>query len=341
MLCITYACDDNYALQTAVSIESLYENNESVEGLDTYVFDDGITEGNKARLDYIAKKYHRKIFFIDSMKIIEEIRKIGCISNVDNSSLSTYVRIFFRDYIDESKYDRMLYIDADTIITGSIGELESIEMNKTIAAVIDLMPQEYKEIIGLGDSCYYNCGVLLFNLKSWKEGAYQEKLANHLNNIYHDYLYADQDLINIVLKGQIMTLPLKYNYFPFYGELDEKYVKLIMGDRNRYYDINERMNLTKENISIIHLVYSVLDRPWFEKNLNPYNELWDEYVKKTGWEKPIKKKRKPYSRTRILQMLYKMGLINTVIAYQTARNHKAIKSAAKRYRQIGVAYRRI
>lgn len=244
MFCVCYASDDNYALQTAVSIISLYENNRDMESIDTYVFDDGIKEVHKRYLKNIGDTYKRNIMFIDSKSIIDTVQRIGCVSNVDNASLSTYVRIYFQEYIGK-EYDRLLYIDADTIITGSIIELTKRLMCKPVAAVIDIMSQEYKKIIKMEKNYYYNCGVLLIDVAQWKQEKCQDRISNHLLNFYHDYLYADQDLLNIVLKDEIETLSMKYNYFPFYGDLEEKYLCKFLGGNKMYYTEQERLAIPK------------------------------------------------------------------------------------------------
>lgn len=61
----------------------------------------------------MAEGYSVAITFIDTSSIIKKIKETGLISNVDNASLSTFVILFIQDYIP-SKYDKVLYIDADT-----------------------------------------------------------------------------------------------------------------------------------------------------------------------------------------------------------------------------------
>ncbi len=147
MFCVCYTCDNNYALQVGVAIYSLYENNCDLDALDTVIFSDKISPENKQKLLDIAKQFGRQLSFVESEQIIEYIKSKGIVASVDDGALSTYVRLFIGSYIDE-KYDRLIYIDADTITLGSIRELVEVELKKPVAAVIDIMSEAYKQLIG-------------------------------------------------------------------------------------------------------------------------------------------------------------------------------------------------
>lgn len=332
MFAICYACDNNYVPQVSVSIKSLLINNSSIE-TEIFIFADNISYKNKELLSKLAEGYSTVITFIDTSSIIKEIKETGLISNVDNASLSTFVRLFIQDYIP-SKYDKVLYIDADTMIVGSISELIAIESNRPVSAVIDIMPRYYKNIIGLNDCYYFNCGILLINMCLWREKACEQRILRHISNRYNKYLYADQDVINIVLNDEIDILPLKYNFFPFYGEIEYKNLISYIGSSD-YYTEAEFLSAQTEPV-IIHLVYSVFDRPWFEGNLNKYSNQWDEFIAQTDWKQYKKKKRKIFSRTKLLQFIYQVFGEKKVINIQSRRNVKIFNKAKLQYERDGM-----
>ncbi len=77
--------------------------------------------------------------------------------------------------------------------------------------------QAVKESIGLGeDDPYYNSGVLLTDLKQWREQEVQKKLLDFWKSKGGKLFASDQDVINGTLKGQIYTLMPRYNFFTNY-----------------------------------------------------------------------------------------------------------------------------
>lgn len=334
MNAICYACDDNYALQVAVSLKSLCENGNLDNDDMVFILGDNLCERSIKYLQTVSEKSDRKLEFIDTQDVIEEIKNSGLISNVDNASLSTYVRLFIEKYIP-AIYRNVLYIDADTIILKPINDMLQFEMDKTAYAVVDIMPEKYKSIINLTERYYFNCGILLIDMDKWRNNRCEQRILNHINSIYCKYLYADQDVINIVLKDEIGVLPLKYNVFPFYSELEYDCLCDYMGGGQYYYSKDQYLAAQNSPV-IVHLVYSVEDRPWFEGNLNKYNDVWWEYVRRTPWSDFISKKRKLYSRTKIMQYIYRVFGAKSVIRIQKQLNERAFSKAKSRYEMDGI-----
>ena len=77
--------------------------------------------------------------------------------------------------------------------------------------------QAVKETIDLGEEDpYYNSGVLLVDLKQWREQEIQKKLLGFWKSKGGKLFASDQDVINGTLKGQIHTLMPRYNFFTNY-----------------------------------------------------------------------------------------------------------------------------
>lgn len=327
MFCVCYTCDNNYALQVGVAIYSLYENNQDLDALDTVVFSDRISADNQQKLLDIAKQFGRKLSFVESEKIIEYIKDKGIIASVDDGALSTYVRLFIGSYIDD-KYDRLIYIDADTITLESLRELTEVELKKPVAAVIDIMPEEYKQRIGFQNDYYFNCGVLVIDMIRWKKGNYESRLLQRVEQTIGKFMFGDQDVFNVVLKGDIQVLPLQYNFFPFYGEIQYENLIWFIGGKENYYSKEQFAEAGKQP-AIIHLVYSVADRPWMKGNLNHFQDRWREYVAKTPWKTYTERSRKVYSRTKIHQLIYKIFGEKAVLMTEKRRHMKKIKAWEK------------
>ena len=75
-----------------------------------------------------------------------------------------------------------MYLDCDTVVLQSLKHLwkEKIWKEKIVGAVMEpTIYQAVKESIGLGeDDPYYNSGVLLTDLKQWREQGSPKKLLD-------------------------------------------------------------------------------------------------------------------------------------------------------------------
>ena len=72
---ILYACDNNYAPYTGISMYSLFENNRDIPHICVYLVEDNVNEENKARWQGLAEAYGRELVLIDATNIDEMIGK--------------------------------------------------------------------------------------------------------------------------------------------------------------------------------------------------------------------------------------------------------------------------
>ena len=196
------------------------------------------------------------------------------------SSYAAYSRFFIADDLPDY-IDKILYIDCDTCVVSSLEDLFNINIdNYVLAGVLDILPSSHKKHINFtSQDMYYNSGVLLFNCKKWKEEGYTHKIYNHISSIESMYSFHDQDLINIICKNKIFTLPPEYMVFYPEYTWGYEYLNFLNEIDCKYYNDMQLKNAINNPI-IIHYVDSIVGRPWYENNINNFASYWLNMLEK-------------------------------------------------------------
>lgn len=150
-----------------------------------------------------------RVFFINMNNIKIPISNDNPNANTIFSSF-TLVRCYLPRLLPN--HSRVLWIDVDTCITGSLKELENLDLNnKAVAGVMENhqpvpgAPTDFKGV-------YINAGVLLMNLDFIRERKFEDEWLRLLNT--RVFNYPDQDAINLACNGYITYLNVDYNYSP-------------------------------------------------------------------------------------------------------------------------------
>ena len=237
MINIVYASDDNYVPFLAVAITSVCENNNVP--ITIYVLDNNISDKNKQFLKTYEERYEKiVIVFIECSNLEEKLdlsqtQTEGLLS----MNITTYSRLFISSLLPDAM-EKVLYLDCDALVLDSLEELWSIDVSDYMCAgVDDPAPIPLKESIGLcAEDTYVNAGVLLINLKRWRETNIDFQFLEFLKEYYGKSINHDQGIINGVLKNQILKINPKFNLMAyFYGFKDVKTV-LKWNGCTHYYD---------------------------------------------------------------------------------------------------------
>ena len=259
---IFYAIDDSYAKFVAVSIKSLIMNANNNYNYDINVIYENLSEENAEKL---------KSLETDNVKIIltEMNQNLSMITDKLGNRLREYtftLTIFFRLFIPVMfpKYDKCIYIDADTVIPGDISRLynEDLEDNY-LGCIVDkstidneILASYFEEVVGIPRDKYINSGVLLMNSKKLRELKIDEKFLDLYTKYGFDVIAPDQDYINSMCYGHIKYLSDIYDAMP------------------------NPNNKEVENPVIIH--YNLFLKPWQYENVQYYDYFW-KYAKFTPY----------------------------------------------------------
>lgn len=259
--------NDAYAQHCAVLLASLFENNKDVD-LTIHVFSFSLNEESQDKLRNITKSYNQEI----SIQIIN--KPIFELPNLNNHYISaeTYIRLFAALYLDSS-IDKILYLDVDMVVVGSIKELLSLDLsNKLIGAIMDSPEKGRNQRLNIPNKYgYFNAGVLLINLKKWREENYTQKCIDYICKNASLIVQHDQDVLNALAFNQWLRIDFKWNmlntFFLYPPRIDS--------------GLRETLNKSKNDTRIVHFSGGV--KPWTAWTRHPYSHKYYEYIDFTPW----------------------------------------------------------
>lgn len=277
MMNIVYTVNDAFIQQLATGICSVCENNVD-EDIMFYVISDGITDTNKQKLTEFVNRYDKQISIIELGNISDYLDFSFDIVGWNSIVLARLVL----SKLLPSTVERVIYLDGDTMVRGSLIELWETDMGDCIlgAAVEPTANHARKISLGISDDApYYNAGVLLINLDRWRENCAEERILSYYKS-HEGRLFAnDQDAINGELKNEIYNLSIVYNFCNSYRFYPYRTLVKIMRPCE-FISIDEYKRCIQNPI-IIHFLGE--ERPWRIGNKNPFTPEYFEYWNKTPW----------------------------------------------------------
>lgn len=289
MLNVVFASDDNYASFLSIAMNSLLMHNENdFDKINIYVLDDGISENNKNKIQKIITNYSATLTFIETKNLNEmDITILGLKRNLNNSSLTTYARLFLSSLLPKN-INKVLYLDCDSLIVDSFKEIWDLDLsNYPCAAVIDGTNTAVKEKLGFSrDEYYINAGVLLINLKKWREDKIEEQFIQFMTDNQNKFYQHDQGIINNIFRNQIKIIEPKYNLQSYYQILDYDIARKFLCTETEYYT-KEIVDYARKNPVFLHFCGPNYDRPWYNKQ-HPYAKLFKKYAEEVNCSEVIK-----------------------------------------------------
>lgn len=217
---IFYASDDNYLPYLAVSLESLKKNADKNYRYEIYILNAGVAGEYAKRVQKYADERF-SVTFVDVTEKLEEVKR--SLQLRDYYTGATYYRIFIAGMFPQ--YDKALYLDGDTVILGDIAKLYNTNIHDNfVGAVTDgvvssaeVFKRYTKEVLGIEANRYFNAGVLVMNLKKFRE----EDFYGQFRDLLMEYKFSvaqDQDYLNVLCKDKVQYLDKTWNTMPIGGE---------------------------------------------------------------------------------------------------------------------------
>ena len=288
MINILLASDNNYVPFLSITLISLFENNQNeFDKINVFILDDGISENNKNKIKTILSEYDCSATFIKTKKLDDLNINIMTIErNLTISSLTAYARLFIANLLPE-EIDKILYIDCDALIVGSLKGLWQEDITDYYCAgILDCINTTIKQEFGFSkEDDYINSGVLLINLKKWREDNVEVEFIDFMAKNQHRFYQHDQGIINKVFKNKIKVVNPRYNLQIHFQSFDYDLSQKFNCMETEYYS-KEIVEEAQKHPVYLHFCGSEYFRPWYNPE-HPYADEFRKYAKLAKCEEVI------------------------------------------------------
>lgn len=282
---VIYHSSDLFADVTGVSMLSLFENNKKMGHIHVLYIERGISKENKEKLLSIADQYGRELEFMQMPDWSEKLN-IHLRSSKKGWLGFGYNRLFLTDYLPEY-VEKVLYLDSDTLIEQPLDELWDTDLEKYyLAGVDDCLSSKYRALVGLGiEGIYVNSGVLLINVKRWREENVCQKFVDMVVNNNGFFIFNEQSAINSMFCGRIKILPQNYNVNSMVYLYNYEELMKLRKPCHYSYTREELLDARKHPV-ITHYTgnFYVRRRPWFWDSDHPHADTFLKYRAMTPWK---------------------------------------------------------
>lgn len=262
---VAYACDDNYATLTAVSVVSLLQHN---PGASVTLLGCGLMQESIDLVRSRAEKFGSGDFrYIDVGPMIQQLKRRGVSSYV---SYAVYSRIYIADVL-ATDHGRILYLDCDTLVNDSLEELFAVDLaGQPIGLAPDCVCRDYYQVIKLPcGKRYFNSGVMLIDLDAWRRCACTRLLLDEIEHPHGPNPLGDQDVIVRALNDLITPLAPRWNFLSQYFLLSYSGVRSIVGRQEGLWASEEDYLQAQAHPAIYHFSGNTLGRPWAPDSRHP------------------------------------------------------------------------
>lgn len=260
ILPLFFSVDDNYAKLLTISLHSIIKNASKKYHYEVIVLNTGLKEESINLIKSLENDFFN-ICFVDVRENLERI--YSELLTRDYYTKTTYYRLFIAGLFPQ--FDKILYLDSDTIIEGDISELYRIDIGSNLVgaipdASVQIVPEfiEYVEkALGIEHEDYFNAGILIMNLKKMRNIDFEDHFIDLLKK-YKFEVAQDQDYLNVLCHGDVYYIDESWNTMP-------------LGEKN-------------PNPNLIH--FNLTFKPWKYDNIM-YEEFFWQNVRELSLEKDI------------------------------------------------------
>ena len=275
---IVFAVNDTFAPYLYVCLKSLVDNMSPTNAYQVYILQTRLSDVHQRNISCLRQN-NLNITFIDMKDLITTDNFYV----TDYFTIETYFRFFLPQLFPD--LDKVLYLDADTLIMTDIAPLFDIDIGPYYLAathdyeVIRLHNEKtndyakyFAKVLNIDAEKYFQAGCMLINLKKMRCDDITNKLLEQLKH-FKKPKFLDQDILNVVCGSNVKYISANWNFTWHLPVMDFEYEKHLPEKHLKSY--TDAMH----NPYIIH--FSGI-KP-FEYQNTKYTDLFVECIKNTPY----------------------------------------------------------
>lgn len=274
---IVFTLNDAFVPQVATCMASIMDNTKPSAPVHFYLIHIDISQNNQKKLELFCQTLGCQVSFIE---LGDLATYFDFTFDTNGWSPIVLARLIMDKLLPET-VERLIYLDGDTLALGDISSLWNIDLGDKI---LGMAPEptvdkvRYTDL-DLAPYPYHNAGVLLIDLKKWREQRIGYQVLSYYQSKEGNLFANDQDAINASLKEKIQTVSIAYNYFNIYDTYPHRVLKRL-SQPAAFMDKVSYEN-AKAKPLIVH--YLGEERPWRRWNTHRYRKVYRDYWQKTPW----------------------------------------------------------
>ncbi|WP_310487938.1 glycosyltransferase [Chamaesiphon sp. VAR_69_metabat_338] len=217
-------------------------------------------------------KIHRTLQPFDrkyQLNIIEfdEIALFGKFSGLHGNKFN-FTKLILASLLPD---DRIVYLDSDLCIRRDLQELFDTDLNgftigaSAVETIADSLRSSFYQSIGMNkEAKYFNSGVMLMDLKKWRELDITAKCLAFANKYVDRLVFGDEAILNCIFYENFQVIDPSYNH-PLYPNSD-----LIKSNSNDIFHFVGSPNPFDFLGEWIHVNFSMFHETLAQTNLRDY-----------------------------------------------------------------------
>lgn len=223
---LVFTIDDNYAKFLSITLTSILKHASKDNFYIFYIFNPGLHIDSIELLNKFNTANSEVKFVSCALKAQTMVEDLPI---RDYYSRAIYYRIFTQSLLPNE--DKVLYMDSDIVVLDDIAKLYNTDIGDNLVgavpdyavSIIDEFILYVEEALGIKYTNYFNSGVMILNLKKFREVNLEEQFISTLNKFKFD-VAPDQDCLNVLCKDQVYYIDTTWNKMP----LGENYIPSLV-----------------------------------------------------------------------------------------------------------------
>lgn len=298
---VAFASSDAYSPYLGVALYSLIKHSNPVHEYHIYILFNDLTVEHQKRLKDLETD-HVHIFFLD---VTPYLNQLTGFQQRENHTIVVVFRLFASALLN--KYEKIIYLDSDTVIMSDVYELYEQNVDDCIFMVGDPSRTTYvelhcRDVLKVEPELCLNSGVLVINTALFIKYEIREQCIALLQEDWAKenpkFIYLDQDVLTIVIR----KYPNLIQHFPMEWNLECTHENPV--DEDSIYHLTPpckaRYDIAKKSPKLLHYIGT---KPWSTPT-EPFADFFWSYAKETVfYEEILIKETKPKPR-KVKKILY-------------------------------------